>query len=359
MQTLSLLALIFIAATAAPSQHFVSPPGRHALEGSSYTHYPLGRANARVQTLHDNVPGGVVFGAHAYRRDAIGVRGLVPGLSSELRVTLSMAPHPAASASASFAANVGPNPVVVLPRQLIAIPATDRPGLDPAAQFELVIPYARPFSVPLAGGTLCVDVEVFGNLTSIGRDQDVSLYLDSHQLFADGRAKQRGFRTLAGCPAPGSQSDCHANLDCWRMPSGSTEFDISIRNGVADRGGGTARAFLTMGNDLSPTPWPLRTDCTFLSSSELWFSLPGPMTVNGTYDGTLSGLPPLPPGLRLWCQAGSIDLQTIGMSFSEALTLVTPPLGSLPRPSMRIASGDDVTSTTGAVSASVPVMAFY
>ena len=47
------------------------------------------------------------------------------------------------------------------------------------------------------------------------------------------------------------------------------------------------------------------------------------------------------------------------MSFSEAITLVTPPLGSLPRPSMRIANGDDVTSATGAVSASVPVMAFY
>lgn len=352
---LSLLA----AASAAPSQQAVSPADRAALEGSSYSHYPLGRRSARVQTLHDDIPAGAVLSAHGYRRDAIGVRGVVPGLSCELRVTLSMSPNTAATASSAFANNVGANPVVVLPRQVVSFPSTDRPGLDPADTFELLVPYTTPFVVPPQGGTLCVDVEVFGNVTANGPDQNVSVYLDSHQQFADGRALQRGFRTLQGCPAPGSTADCYAGLDLWRLQSGTTELDVAIRNGVADPGTGTTRAFLTMGTSLDGTPWPLRSDCPFWSSAELWFALPGAMTAGGRYDGTLAGLPLLPPGHRLWCQAGSIDLSTVAMSFSDAITLVTPPYGQLPVPVARVANGSDVNAPTGNVSASAPVTAFF
>ena len=346
-------------AAAAPSQNAVSPSDRSALEGNSYTNYPLGRASARVQTLHDDVPGGTVISAHGYRRDAAGVRGVVAGLSCELQVTLSLAPHAAASASSTFAANVGPAPVVVLPRQVVVLPATDRPSLDPAQTFELVLPYAQPFTVPAQGGTLCVDVEVFGNTTPSGSDRNVSLYLDAQQQYADGSARQRGFRTLQGCAAPGSSASCYANLDLWRRAAGTTEFDVAVRNGVADPGAGSARAFLTLGNALTSTPWPLRSDCPFHSSAELWFALPGAMTATGRYDGTLSNLPLLPPGMRLWCQAGSIDLANLDVAFSDAVTLVTPPFGQLPRPCARIADGDDVTSPTGTVSASVPVTAFF
>lgn len=352
--------LTFVAvATMALAQNVVSPNDRAALEGSSYTHYPLGRKSARVQTLHDDVPGGTVIAAHAYRRDAIGVRGIVPGVACDLQVTLSMSPNTADSASGTFADNVGSNPVVVLPRQVVTFPSTDRPSLDPSPLFELVIPYAVPFVVPPQGGTLCVDVEVFSNQTPNGPDQNISLYLDAQQQFADGRAVQPGFRTMQGCPAPGSTTDCYANLDLWRLQNGSSEFDVSIRNGVADPGTGTTRAFLTIGTSLDGTPWPLRSDCSFWSSAELWYALPGTMTTNGRYDGTLPNLPLLPPGYRLWCQAGSIDLATTGMSFSDAVTLVTPPYGQLPIPAARIANGSNVAATTGSVSSSVPVMAFF
>lgn len=299
-----------------------------------------------------------MIGAHGYRRDAIGVRGMVPGLSCDLQVTLSMAPHAAAAASPTFADNIGPSPVVVLPRQHVTIPPTQRPQLDPAPQFEVVIPYTSTFQVPLGGGTLCVDIEVFGNVTPNGDDRNVSVYLDAHRQYGDGRAHQRGFRTLRGCPAPGSQTPCYANLDLWRLAS-SSEIDVSIRKGVADLGGGTARAFLTIGNQRSSAPWPLRPGCPFHSSAELWFALPGAMTTSGSYDATLTGLPVLPAGLRIWCQAGSIDVTTIAMSFSDAVTMITPPHGALPRTCSRIADGDDVTSTAGAVSAAVPVMCFY
>ncbi|MCK5941021.1 MAG: hypothetical protein KAI24_03550 [Planctomycetes bacterium] len=352
--------LAFVAVTTAlAAQNVTSPADRGGLEGSSYTHYPLGRKSARVQTLHDDVPGGTVIGAHGYRRDAIGVRGIVPGLSCDLQVTLSMSPNTADGASGTFANNVGANPVVVLPRTVVTFPSTDRPSLDPSPTFELVIPYAVPFVVPPQGGTLCVDVEVFGNQTPNGPDQNFSLYLDAHQQYADGRALQPGFRTMQGCPAPGSTADCYANLDLWRLPNGTSEIDVSIRNGVADAGNGLTRAFLTLGTSIDGTPWPLRADCPFWSSAELWFALPGTMTTAGRYDDTLANLPLLPPGFRLWCQAGSIDLGTIGMSFSDAVTLVTPPYGQLPMPVARIANGSDVAAATGSVSSSVPVMAFF
>ncbi len=352
-------ALLLALATATPAQNAVSPSDRSALEGNSFSHYPLGRASARVQTLHDDIPGGTVISAHGYRRDAVGVRGAVAGLSCELQVTLSVAPHAADGASNTFSANVGASPVVVLPRQVVTLPATDRPALDPAATFELVLPYAQPFTMPASGGTLCVDVEVFGNLTPNGADRNVSVYLDAQQQYADGSSRQRGYRTLLGCPAPGSAASCYATIDLWRLASGTTELDIAVRNGVADPGAGSARAFLTLGNALQTVPWPLRSECPFHSSAELWFALPGAMTTTGRYDGTLANLPLLPPGMRLWCQAGSVDLSSLAMSFSDAVTLVTPPFGQLPRPCARVANGDDVSSPTGSVSRSVPVMAFF
>lgn len=354
-----LASLAFSLAATAAAQNCVSPSDRSALEGNSFTHYPLGRASARVQTLHDDVPGGTLISAHGYRRDAVGVRGSVAGLSCELQITLSLAPHSADNASSTFAANVGANPVIVLPRQVVTIPATDRPGLDPAPTFALILPYAQPFAMPLQGGTLCVDVEVYGNHTASGPDRNVHVYLDAHQQYSDGSTRQRGYRTSSGCAAPGKTAACYAGLDLWRLAAGSTELDVALRNGVADQGTGSTRAFLMLGNTRSTAAWPLRSDCPLHSSAELWFALPGTMTQTGTFDGTLANLPLLPPGIRLWCQAGSVDLTSIAMSFSDAITLVTPPFGQLPRPCARIANGDDVHSPHGSVSSSPPVMAFF
>jgi len=337
----------------------VSPGDRAGLEGSSYSHYPLGRKSARVQTLHDDVPGGTLISAHAYRRDAIGVRGQITGLASDLQVTLSMSPNTADTASSVFANNIGANPVVTLPRTIVAFPTTHRPTMDPAPTFELMIPYSVPFLVPAAGGTLCVDVEVFGNQTQNGNNQNVSIYLDAHQQYSDGRAVQPGFRFGSGCPAPGQNDDSYANVDFWRLQNGTSELEVSIRDGVADTGSGTTRAFVTMGLSMNGNPWPMRADCPFWSSAETWFALPGTMTSTGNYDDTLDNLPLLPPGFRLYLQAGSIDLANVAMAFSDGITLVTPPYGSLPIPSARIANGSNQAATSGSVSSSVPVMAFF
>lgn len=335
----------------------VSPADRDGLEGSSFTHFPIGRASARMQTLHADVPGGTLISGHAYRRDAIGVRGQVDGFACDLQVTLSMSPNLPTQASSTFAANVGSNPVVVLPRTLVAFPPTNRPALDPAGSFELVIPYQTPFLVPPGGGILCVDVEVFGNQSASGVDTNLSIYLDAHTQFTDGRAEQPGFRTGAGCAAPGQTADCFAQLTFWRRAAGS-EIDVSIRNGVPDTGGGRALALLTIGLGPLGTPIPWRTDCPFWSTGEIWSVLPGTCDVDGDYDDTLAGIPLLPPGMRLWLQAGTIDPSSGAIAASDATTLVTPPSGVLPIPMARVINSTNQAAATGTVSYAVPVMGF-
>ncbi len=351
---------LLLGLSALPAQQIlaVSPSDRADLEGSSFTHFPLGRANARMQTLHRDVPGGTLITGHAYRRDAITVRGQVDGFASDLEVTLSMSASLPTQASATFANNAGTSPVVVLPRTVLQFPATQRPSLDPSPAFDLVVPYQFPFLVPAGGGTLCVDVRIFGNVSTTGSDTNLSVYLDAHENYADGRAEQPGFRTFQGCPAPGATTNCTASTTWWRLATDS-RADVSIRDGVPDSGSGTTRGFLCLGTALDGAPWPLRADCPFWSSTEVWFPLPGTMNGNGDYDGSLTALPLLPPGYRLWCQAGSIDLQTAGMSFSDAVTFVTPPPGPQPIPAVRVVNSTNGGAATGTVSNVVPVMAFF
>ncbi|MEO6594998.1 MAG: hypothetical protein ABIP94_09635 [Planctomycetota bacterium] len=355
---LPLLLPLLGAAATAQAMLAVSPSDRTTLEGSSYTHFPLGRASTRMQTLHSDVPGGTLLSGHAYRRDAVLVRDLVDPFSSDLQVRLSMSPKLPTQASTTFANNAGSNPVLVLPRTFLAFPATHRPTIDPAATFELVVPYQVPFLVPPSGGTLCVDVEVFGNQSASGTNQNLSVYLDSHENYTNGQAEQPGFRTGLGCPAPGQTVECYASMTLWWRTTGM-QLDISIRNGVHDSGNGLTRGFVTIGNSLAGAPWPSRPDCPFWSSSEVWFALPGTMNAQGNYDGSLTALPTLPPGYRLWFQAGSIDLGTVDMAFGDATTLITPPPGPQPIPTSRIINSTNVAAATGTVSYAVPVMGFF
>jgi hypothetical protein len=356
--SLCALPLLGLATLSAQQVVAVSPSDRTDLEGSSFTHFPLGRANARMQTLHRDVPGGTLITGHAYRRDAITVRGQVDAFASDLQVTLSLSPNVPTQASTTFASNVGASPVLVLPRTIVQFPATQRPALDPSPAFDLAIPYQFPFLVPAGGGTVCVDVTIFGNTSAAGANTNLSVYLDAHENYGDGRAEQPGFRTFQGCPAPGSTTDCTATMTYWRLSTGG-RVDVSIRDGVPDSGTGHTAAFVCFGTALNGAAWPLRPDCAFWSSTEVWYQLPGTMNGNGDLDASLLGLPHLPPGFRLWCQAGSIDLNTVGMAFSDAVTFETPPPGPLPIPAVRIVNSTNGASATGTVSNAVPVMAFF
>lgn len=336
----------------------VSPADRQHLEGSSFTHLPLGRASTRMQTLHSDVPAGLVLSGHGYRRDAAGVRGAVEAFSAELQVTLSISPNLPTRAATTFANNVGPNPVVVLPRQWLSFPATQRPNLDPAATFDLVVPYSTPFQMPTTGGTLCVDIEIWGNQSAGGNNRNLSLYLDSHDLYSDGRVEQPGFRFGTGCPAPGQSTVPTHTPSLW-LRQGLTQFDVALRGAGRDDGSGQLRGWFAVGALASSQPWPANANCTLWGTAEAWFVLPGTPDTSGNLDASLTGLPALPPGYRLWCQAGSAHLGTGALAFSDGATLVTPPPGPMPMTASRVANSTDRGSATGTVANSVPVMAFF
>ena len=98
---LVLLGTTFAAAAAAQTAT-ISPSDRAQLEGSTFTHLPLGRHDARMQTLHLDLPGGTVLTGHAYRREAAGVYGGVAGFASDLEVSISMSPRTPATATILF-----------------------------------------------------------------------------------------------------------------------------------------------------------------------------------------------------------------------------------------------------------------
>ncbi|MCA8954286.1 MAG: hypothetical protein KDE27_32560 [Planctomycetes bacterium] len=355
---LSLLSTLLATAAVAPAQTgVVSPADRASLEGSTFTHFPLGRFDCRMQTLHRDLPGGTVITGHAYRREASGLYGNVAPFSAELEVTLSMSPNTPDQASATFAQNVGSSPIVVLTRTPITFPGTARPALDPAPSFDLVIPYQTPFAVPAGGGTLCVDVVVHGNVTANGTDKNFSAYLDGHRLYANGDTEQPGFRFGTGCAAAGNTATTTAAITLWHLGT-SMSLDLALRNGIPELGSGLTRAWVALGTTPGAQVWPQLPQCALYSSNDIWFELPGLLTSQGSYDGTLSQLPVLPPDFRLWLQAGSAHLGTGNLSFSDGVTLVTPPAGPTPIPAIRIVNSTNRTAPTGTISDSVPVIEF-
>jgi hypothetical protein len=349
--------VIALLALAAPAQSVVSPAGRAQCEGSSFTHFPLGRPNARFQFLYADVPPQMVLHGMAYRREAVNNHGHVDAFNADLQVTLSIAPLAPPQTSGTFANNVGTAATVVLPRTVLSFPATERPALDPAPSFDFAIPFAVPFTMPAAPATLCVDIAMFGNTSPAGTDRSLSIYLDSHD-YVNGRQEQPGYELGAGCAAPGSSTPMTAALSLWHLGT-SMQFDLSMRNGVPDDGSLQARTFLCLGANQANVLWPGRSPCALLTTTDVWFAMPGNDTATGSYDGSLTGLPVLPPGFRLWCQAGSVHLGNGALAFGDLSTLVTPPPPPASAPFARVSASTDRTAATGAVSFVVPVTQFF
>lgn len=350
---LSPLALLALAAIA--SAQAVSPADRTSLEGSSFTHFPLGRPNARFQFLHQDLPGGLVLSGHAFRRDAGQVRGVVEGFAADLQVTLSMSPRTPATASATFADNAGAATTVVLPRTTLVFPPTDRPAHDPSPSFDLVVPYALPFVLPTGGGTLCVDTTMFGTVSSAGADRNLSIYLDSHEL-ATTTNEQPGFRTGTGCPAPGATTPANATMTLRHLGS-ALQLDVAARNGAPNRGNGLAFSYLAFGTSPASVPWLYRPLCVLQSSTDFWFVL-GQNDAAGACDASMQW-PVLPSGHRVYLQVGSIELGTLDLVFSDLTEMVTPPAAPSVLAATRIAASTNRAALTGSVTPSVPVTFFY
>lgn len=354
------LALALTCASAAPlwAQGIVSPNDRAVFEGSSSSSYPLGRYDGRFQQIHADLgPAAQTIREHSYRRDAIIERGDVPAFTAELEVVLSAAATTPDTASRTFAQNHGPSPVTVLSRTRLSFPTTSRPGSDPAPSFEHRIPYGVPFVLP-AGAPLCVDVTMFGNVTSQGPDRNFSAYLDAHEMPSDGSVEQPGFVTDVGCPAPGASVPHDARFTFLRAPDGSLSLDIRSRHGVASQTGAPALTALVLGLSPRPLTWPGNPACRLIPSPDATYTLPGANDPSGAWDGALGGIPQITPGQRFLAQLASGSTARAELTFSDASVVTVPPMAPAALPAVRIASGSDRTSATGAVSRTVTVTEF-
>lgn len=348
---------IWMAASSVSAQGTVSPADRDIYEGSSSSTYPLGRFDARVQQLHADLgTGALTLNGHAYRRDAVSTRGQVIGYSVEMSVMASMSPNTPEQASRTFAQNVGAS-VEVLPRTSVNFPPTSRPPQGPAAVFELRIPWTTPFAYPAGGGTLCLDTTVHGNNGPNGQNANFTPYVDAHELFADGRALQPGYRYGQGCAPASGGSAASATFELRHLPT-SMDFDIQARGGMATDATGNGVSVLLLGFQRSALPWVVRPACQMLTTLEAFGQLPAANTATGSWSGTLTGIGPLAPGLAFRVQLAS-GHPVNGVALTDASEIVVPPLGPTPVPAARIAHGTDRTSATGTVSFTVPVTEFF
>lgn len=351
--------LIFASLTLADplaSQATVSPADRVTLEGSSSTSYPLGRASMRLQQLLADLPTRVMtLQGHAYRRDAATVRGTVAAFRAQVSVLASVSPRTPDTASSTFATNHGAQIHTALAPTWISFPQTDRPPVDPAASFELRIPWTAP--MPWSGnGVLCLETVVHGNDVGGQQNRNFTSYQDAHEL-ATTSSRQPGFRFGDGCAFPATTAKAYASFDLVRTTTG-IDLEAAIRNGAPTDANGPSLNVLMLGLAASPWAWPLRTECT-VYVPPLASDLLGQSDVRGQLDVVRRNFGDLPPGRVVFAQVLSLQPSTALGALTDASRLTSPGVVPATIAHARIAHADDALALTGTVSLAVPVTELF
>lgn len=338
------------------SQVIVSPADRVTLEGSSSTSYPLGRASMRLQQLLADLPTrALTLQGHAYRRDAVTVRGTVAAFRAQVSVLASVSPRTPDTASSTFAANHGAQIHTALSPTWISFPQTDRPPVDPASTFELRIPWASP--MPWSGnGVLCLETVVHGNDVGGQANRNFTSYQDAHELTTNS-SRQPGFRFGDGCAFPGATAKAYASIDLVRTSRG-IDLEASIRNGAPSDTNGPGLNVLMLGLAASPWAWPLRTECT-VYVPPIASDLLGPSDVRGQLDVVRTNFGDMPPGRVVFAQVLSLQPSTALGALTDASRLTSPGIVPATLPHARIANADDALALTGTVSLAVPVTELF
>ncbi|MGB3965942.1 MAG: hypothetical protein WBO45_04370 [Planctomycetota bacterium] len=136
------------------------PASHAASEGTGSTNVPFGRSTpTRVQYAYDAMlfSGPVTITGVQFRLD--GGSGAASKVV-DCEVHLSTLPVPLVAFGVDFAANRGSNETVVLPRQLLTLPASPA-GASPSA-FLPTIPFAVPFTYDPQNGGLVLEIVVHG-----------------------------------------------------------------------------------------------------------------------------------------------------------------------------------------------------
>ena len=136
------------------------PPSHASNEGTSSTNVPFGRSTpTRVQYVWDAMlfSAPVVLTGVSLRLDG-NAAAAAKIVDCELR--LSTTPNSLVNLNVNFAANRGADETVVVPRQLLQLPAG--PAAATPSPFLPPIPFTTPFSYQPANGGLLLEIVVFG-----------------------------------------------------------------------------------------------------------------------------------------------------------------------------------------------------
>lgn len=344
------------AAAQVPVAH--SPVSAPLYEGSAGTHFPLGRHDLRMQTIHDlgnTTP--ITLTGHGYRRDAIATTGPVAAFEAVIEVWACVSANPPDQPDGIFANNVGSQPVQVLGPTRVAFQAVDRPGTSPAPTFEYLIPWSRTFALP-SNAPLLLEVVIHGNTAPNGSfDRNFNVYLDANEEFSSGRVEAPGYRFGQGCSAPGRTAAHTARFDLRRDSSSALELRVDSRDSLT---GPNVSLVLLAGLSQSPYPWPLAPQCQLWPELDSQVVLGSP-DANGDWAGIIDQLAMVASGTPFTLQlvAGVPGGPFDTITFSDP-SLVTVPLPALPhRTAVRIVSGSDRTATSGTIALGAPVTMFF
>lgn len=153
---------LFVLAGSLSGQTLLTVPGSHvAYEGTGATNVPFGRSTpTRVQYAWDAslFAAPVTITAIAFRLDG---GTTAPAKQVDCEMHLSTMPVSLVNFAADFASNRGADDTVVLPRQLLTLPAASGSASTPNP-FLASIPLAVPFAYDPANGGLVLEIVVHG-----------------------------------------------------------------------------------------------------------------------------------------------------------------------------------------------------
>jgi len=336
--SIALLATLAGALTcvAATSQQVatVDPAPFGRITAARETGFPFGypqRAVVRVQEIHDGLQGTprAITGIALRRRPAGTAPAIpVPAFDATVSLRLSHSPRSAATISATFADNRGPNPATLLDRASVSFPATEPlPGTAP-----------EPFAFVLDGG---------GALAPFAYDGTAPLCIE---LVVEGHTNATPFTFELFEAERDHQGE--VGIGC-----GGTEMATTIAPGPVITHTGTSlppnapvyfvAGFAPPGATVGGValPW----DLTGLGAPDCVLHLAPSLNVLDFADGTGSltrdlDLSAIPPGLWYLAQFGAVQpgVNALGLVLTEA-AVVAP---AQPRTAGRVWS-EDLTSPTG------------
>jgi hypothetical protein len=299
---------LFLLGGLAAQTTYVAPTGYGSLPGSGGNAIPLWSGSAVYQQVHDAADLMTVFPTPVVPIRSISFRipngGSLAARTLDAQVTMGVTPVSAATATTTFASNLGPNPQVVLPYTTLNMPqvsSTSNP--NPQSWF---FPFQTPFVYPIPTGNLCYELRL-RNLSATGGSLDT----------VSGTSSRLDPLLGTGCTATGQTSPAGIGTRSLNMSTGAWINRL-------DRGAASASAAMVIGTTAQQLMLPGM--CSSLETLPL-LSVTGTTDATGTWNHTLTfgrlyGF----PRVTLYAQFAWLDAGLpYGFGVSNCSPASTPP----------------------------------